>query len=182
MEYLYVCQFSNGLIKVGRSIEPESRIASHADRVAVAGIELITHRRFMCSDGVVRRESALISRCRELASESFKSEWFQGLQFDDVCNLAERIANDDALRTAPTGPEIALNEAIEACPTLTVFADRIGVAQSTVSMWRKRGGAVPAEHCPAIERETGVKCERLNPSVAWGVLREQAAESASASA
>jgi len=35
MEYLYVCHFSNGHIKVGRSIHPKSRIASHADRVAL---------------------------------------------------------------------------------------------------------------------------------------------------
>lgn len=33
-EYLYVCHFSNGHIKVGRSVHPKSRIASHADRVA----------------------------------------------------------------------------------------------------------------------------------------------------
>lgn len=52
-------------------------------------------------------------------------------------------------------------------------------------MWKARG-RVPAEHCPAIERETRrvskdkadpalvVTCEQLRPDVAWGVLREQA--------
>ncbi len=38
-------------------------------------------------------------------------------------------------------------------------------------MWKKRGN-VPAEHCPAIERATGVRCEELRPDVAWSVLRK----------
>jgi DNA-binding transcriptional regulator YdaS (Cro superfamily) len=39
-------------------------------------------------------------------------------------------------------------------------------------MWKARG-KVPAEHCPAIERATGVRCEELRPDVPWEVLREQ---------
>lgn len=66
----------------------------------------------------------------------------------------------------------ALDDAIAAAGGVGALAARIGVAASLPSMWRKRG-SVPAEHCPAIERETGVKCERLNPKVAWRVLREQ---------
>jgi DNA-binding transcriptional regulator YdaS (Cro superfamily) len=60
---------------------------------------------------------------------------------------------------------------------VTAFAARIGVAQSTVSMWKARG-RVPAEACPAIERETGVRCERLRPDVPWEVLRLQCADPA----
>jgi DNA-binding transcriptional regulator YdaS (Cro superfamily) len=70
-------------------------------------------------------------------------------------------------------PMAALDEAIAKFETLTVFADRVGVAQSTVSMWKARR-RIPAENCPAIERETGVRCERLRPDVPWEVLREQA--------
>lgn len=67
----------------------------------------------------------------------------------------------------------ALDEAIEAAHGVGALAALIGVAPSAPSMWRIRG-SVPAEHCPAIERETGVRCERLNPRVAWDVLRMQA--------
>lgn len=67
----------------------------------------------------------------------------------------------------------ALDEAVATAGGVGQLATRIGVAQSLVSMWRKRG-SVPAEHCPAIERETGVRCERLNQRVAWDVLRLQA--------
>lgn len=68
----------------------------------------------------------------------------------------------------------ALDEAIGDW-SVAVFASRIGVAQSTVSMWRARG-RVPGENCPAIERETGVRCERLRPDIPWDVLRMQAGE------
>jgi len=34
MSHLYVCHFSSGHIKVGRSIDPVARVAQHADRVA----------------------------------------------------------------------------------------------------------------------------------------------------
>jgi len=71
-------------------------------------------------------------------------------------------------------PMKALDEAIAHVDGVSVLASRIGVAQPTVSMWKARG-TVPAEHCPAIERETGVRCERLHPSVPWDVLRMQCA-------
>jgi DNA-binding transcriptional regulator YdaS (Cro superfamily) len=51
------------------------------------------------------------------------------------------------------------------------LARRIGVSASAPSMWKRRKN-VPAEYCPAIERETGVTCEALRPDVPWEVLRQ----------
>ena len=67
----------------------------------------------------------------------------------------------------------ALEEAIEKAGGVGALANRIGVAPSVPSMWKARK-SVPAEYCPAIERETGVRCERLRAGVAWDVLRMQA--------
>ena len=67
----------------------------------------------------------------------------------------------------------ALDEAAEKAGGVGALAQKLGVAASAPSMWRARG-RVPAEHCPAIERETGVRCEELRPDIAWSVLREQA--------
>lgn len=64
----------------------------------------------------------------------------------------------------------ALNEAIAVAGTARALAQRIGVVQSAVTNWRMRR-KVPAEHCPAIERETGVSAERLCPAVDWAVIR-----------
>jgi DNA-binding transcriptional regulator YdaS (Cro superfamily) len=62
-------------------------------------------------------------------------------------------------------------QAVLVTGTISNLADRIGAGRSTVGNWVMRG-RVPAEHCPAIERETGVRCEALRPDVPWGVLRQ----------
>ena len=79
----------------------------------------------------------------------------------------------------------ALESAIECLGGVVKLASAIGVGQPVVSNWRARGN-IPAEHCPAIERETRriasergdpslvVTCEELRPDVAWEVLRLQA--------
>lgn len=64
----------------------------------------------------------------------------------------------------------ALERAIEKAGGVSALASRIGVAASAPSMWKARRN-VPAEHCPSIERETGVRCEELRPDVAWDILR-----------
>jgi DNA-binding transcriptional regulator YdaS (Cro superfamily) len=53
-------------------------------------------------------------------------------------------------------------------------AERLGVERyQTVQSWLRN--RVPAEYCPAIERETSrqVRCEDLRPDIPWGVLRGQ---------
>jgi len=69
----------------------------------------------------------------------------------------------------------ALEKAIQKAGGVAALASRIGVAASAPSMWKTRG-RVPAEHCPSIERETGIRCEDLRPDVAWDVLRMQAGQ------
>lgn len=56
---------------------------------------------------------------------------------------------------------------------MAALAKLVGVSDNAPSMWKVRGN-VPAEYCPAIERETGVKCEELRPDVPWSVLRTKA--------
>ena len=43
---------------------------------------------------------------------------------------------------------------------------------AVIYQWTKT--RVPAEHCPAIEALTGVRCEDLRPDVPWHVLRNEA--------
>lgn len=173
MESLYACLFSTGLIKVGRSVDPVGRIAAHADRVACMGVQLRDHCTFACSGPASPREAALIARCVESASARHQNEWFAGLDFATVRGWAQECACAEG---EPQSEQMkALNEAIATCDnSVTLFAERIGVGQSTVSMWRTRG-RIAADNCPAIERETGVPCERLRPDIPWEVLRLQAA-------
>lgn len=92
MNHLYVCRFSNGFIKVGRSVDPKSRVASHAERIACVGIELVEHNVFECVNDVIRAESELISFCKTHASKQIKNEWFDGLDFNFVSDAAKRFS------------------------------------------------------------------------------------------
>lgn len=71
----------------------------------------------------------------------------------------------------------ALHRAVHLLGGQAALASAIGLKQQHVWNWLHRGGLVPAEHCPAIERATSgaVRCEELRPDVAWQVLREDAA-------
>lgn len=84
MTHLYVCHFSNGHIKVGRSIDPKARIAAHADRVACLGIELVEHHIAECVGFSQPAEAALIEQCANTATKRNQSEWFEGLDFPTV--------------------------------------------------------------------------------------------------
>lgn len=95
MSHLYVCHFSSGHIKVGRSIDPVARVARHADRVACVGIELVEYRTFECAGDVFMAEAALIERCDTECTRRLKSEWFEGLTFESACEWACGCAKTD---------------------------------------------------------------------------------------
>lgn len=151
MTHLYVCVFSSGHIKVGRSIDPRSRIAQHAERVACIGVELVDHRSFVCVGSVVAAEAELILRCSNQCDQRLKSEWFSGLAFDAVCAWAGEIAN--SLCTAAAAEP--LQKAIDLCGGVGKLAAAIGVGQSVISNWRARCTVPSASYCVAIERATG---------------------------
>lgn len=49
------------------------------------------------------------------------------------------------------------------------LSKKIGVSPVLISQWASGTRPVPAEHCPALELETGgaVNCEALNASEPW---------------
>ena len=69
----------------------------------------------------------------------------------------------------------ALKRAIKKAGGQAKLARAVGGKDKKASLvhnWIKRG-FVPAEWCPAIERETGVRCEELRSDVDWAVLRKK---------
>lgn len=54
----------------------------------------------------------------------------------------------------------------------SALAKSLGLSPQVVNNWIRRGN-VPAEYCPSIERNAGVKCEDLRPDVDWDVLRDK---------
>ncbi|WP_312993352.1 transcriptional regulator [Achromobacter animicus] len=51
------------------------------------------------------------------------------------------------------------------------LATELGVSKGALHQWKLDGRRTPPEHCPTIERLTGVRCEELCPDVEWWVLR-----------
>lgn len=181
-EYLYVCHFSNGHIKVGRSVYPKSRIAQHADRVACIGIELIEHHIAECIGHSEPAETSLINRCAELATKRHGSEWFAGLDYPMVCELADHIAR---IVFDPVKPKAAreikeseaLDQAIAIAGGISALYRALGLSgHAVIQQWKRN--RVPAEKCPDIEALTGIKCEDLRPDVNWAVLRNQTTKAA----
>lgn len=176
MHYLYVCHFSNGHIKVGRSIHPKSRIAAHADRVACVGIELIEFHLAECVGHSTPAEDALIKRCAGAATNRNKNEWFEGLDYFDVCEWADEcsqiyIEYQIINKTQNVGKNAHIDSAIKAMGGPSEVARKLDLHKpSTVYQWRVQG-RIPAKYCPLIEEETGIPCEALNEDIPWGILR-----------
>ena len=63
----------------------------------------------------------------------------------------------------------ALTKAIEICHGQTALAVELGGKAQLVNNWLRRGGLVPDEHCPGVEKATGgkVPCEELRPDLFW---------------
>lgn len=171
MQYLYACLFSNGHIKVGRSINPDARIATHADRVACVGIELIEYRTFPCAGNPVPAEADLIGHCTIHAEARHKNEWFTGLDFDTVCGWADTFSKVDYPASEFMGHPLQL--AIDVAGSMTALATHLGITKAAVHQWGLPGRRVPAEYCPLIEKLTdgALICETIRPDVAWHVVR-----------
>lgn len=136
MESLYVCLFSNGQTKVGRSIDPASRIAAHVSRVACMGVELSDYRTYACIDENGRgREADLIERCASFGAERFLDEWFVGLDFEAVCGWAKQAA--EAVLPSATEPPTRwaglLRDLKRAGVTQMEIAKRCCCAQPSIS-------------------------------------------------
>ena len=92
MQSLYVCLFSNGHIKVGRSKTPAQRIAVHAERVSCLGVSVAAQVSFECVGRASLAEAELIRRCAAVAAKRNAVEWFEGLVFDTVAQWAQELA------------------------------------------------------------------------------------------
>jgi DNA-binding transcriptional regulator YdaS (Cro superfamily) len=65
----------------------------------------------------------------------------------------------------------ALEKAIEHFGSLSAMARALQLSGYQVIQEWRRQARVPAEHCPTVERLTGVRCEQLNSRVDWAFLR-----------
>lgn len=72
-----------------------------------------------------------------------------------------------------SNPDIDL--AIAKFPTLTAMSRALDLSGYQVIQEWRRQGRIPAEHCAAVERLTGIQSEKLNPRVDWAWYRKSSA-------
>ena len=147
MESLYVCSFSTGHIKVGRANDAAARVEAHLERVACLGVTLRTFKSFVCVGSAVKPEAELIEWCAKQCSARFKNEWFDGLDFVDVCATAAKLAKIDyAPPDESDKPEVLTGRAlVDALLTVNVeeVAKLAGVTTKTVYRIRSVDGYYP---------------------------------------
>ncbi len=183
MSHLYVCLFSNGHIKVGRSINPMARIAAHEERVSCLGVELVEHRFFECVGHVIPSEAELIRRCRDSAEKTNKNEWFEGLDFVDVCAWADEISRSKFDTNPAQSPQqAAINLACELVGSQAKLAQALGLNPVSVNLWCMGRRPIPFQWCKGIEAATNgqVTCKDLRPNDWFLVWSEPATEKAEA--
>jgi hypothetical protein len=123
MASLYVCQFTNGVIKVGRANDPVVRIAQHAARASCFGVRVSDSEASECVGDPVAAEAQLISLCRAAASAQHCHEWFEGLNFCSASEWMQLAAATHYERPTPSVPA-----SVASAHTLR-FADRRYVCQ-----------------------------------------------------
>jgi DNA-binding transcriptional regulator YdaS (Cro superfamily) len=182
--HLYACRFSNSVVKVGRTLFPQARLAAHERRVACAGITLVERHTAACVGHLGAAERALIERCSASARSRNSSEWFEGLDFAAVKRWVDEFAAT-AFQAPASEPRVqrsrneAIDEAIEIAGGPTALARALqerGMdvrSHATVNGWRLQA-VVPADYCPDIEDITGVPCEALRPRTNWALIRNTA--------
>lgn len=94
MNSVYIAQFSNGCVKVGRSDAPELRVEQHRARVACLGVTVKRWEAFPCARNSVTAERALIDWCVKRAANRNLSEWFDGIDFDEALRAMPAICAD----------------------------------------------------------------------------------------
>lgn len=164
---IYVAHFSGGVMKVGRSDNPERRVRQHEAAIAPGGVTLQGYRIFAAADSTAA-ERALLAACTEAASEITAREWFRGLDFEAVCQWADecargvRTARDTAIPAPMTpGLKAALAE-FQNSPSLLAAAIGGSVKRQNIEQWI-RAGRVPPLQCHSVERAMrgAVTCEQL---------------------
>lgn len=139
--YLYAAEFSNGVVKVGRSTRPEQRRVEHATPAAGLGLAMTRWATApIIGDDLLAEQDAL-AQCAAIATSVNMAEWFVGVAFD---------AAVDAIKAAAAkgyeGCEV--RKVIRAAGGPAAVARLLNIRVDTVRSWE----TVPERHRKALER------------------------------
>lgn len=94
MSGIYVLEFSDGTLKVGRSNNCAHRIETHRKNAATFGIKVEQQWTSKAHVNTHDTEAALVAYCHQRAKETIRVEWFHGLEFSKVVAHAETLNYD----------------------------------------------------------------------------------------
>ena len=100
--YVYVLEFTSGLVKPGRTQDPRSRLGDHAKSARLFGAELADWWVSPLHDGWKGNEESLIAFASDLGGVPLTTEYFSGVDFADLLMKAR------ALTFAPVDIDAAL--------------------------------------------------------------------------
>ena len=96
MSYIYVIEFDDGLIKVGRTRRPDQRIKTHESNVFNFTKKKIKNRWVSNSHGNCNQNELLLVRfCSSKGESTGSREWFSGVIFDEVVSYAKSLQFSD---------------------------------------------------------------------------------------
>ena len=102
--YIYVIEFSLGVIKVGKTNSPRSRIKSHGRDVGRFGGSITRAWLSTAHHGYDLSETELIRAISKLGTQLVEStEYFRGCPFDEVVHVAGRIEESTKRDYKPWG-------------------------------------------------------------------------------
>ena len=93
--HVYVVEFASGVVKVGKAVDPEARLASHAKFAQIHGNSIrrswTSTRHNDCSS----LERQLIEFCKQRGVCVFGREYFKGVEYAEVRRFGDAIAYRD---------------------------------------------------------------------------------------
>lgn len=105
--YVYALAFANGFVKVGKSVNPASRVAVHAHNAGRFGIEMTDWWVSSSHDGYEDTERTLIAIAAALSGDPSQfarnTEHFTGVDFGELVKLAGQLDTNptDGTRARP---------------------------------------------------------------------------------
>lgn len=98
--YLYAVQFATGVVKIGRTTDPSSRLATHRRHAEAFGVAVTDVWLSPPHTNYQRNETALIHACMRVSGR-YKNEYFHSIEMGTVKALASALTMKDLRAAAP---------------------------------------------------------------------------------
>ena len=92
--YLYILEYSTGVIKVGRSLAKMGRIRYHSEYAKSLDVDVLNTWVSEPVDNLLKKENDLVLWCINNASQRLSAETFKGFHFDQVKDAADQIIKE----------------------------------------------------------------------------------------